>query len=181
MLKPALVLAFGALIAATAHAQVYKWRDADGRLHFGDQPPPGVTATQMRGGPARAPAAAEITDEASVEDETSDDAQAATAPPPAAPQESATTQPSAAEAAEAMRAEREKAQAAKAQAAAEREREQMLAENCQRARNQLTALEGGQRIARFNEKGEREVLDDAARAQEISRMREFIDANCSGR
>ncbi len=182
MLKPALALALGALIAATAHAQVYKWRDADGRLHFGDQPPPGVTATQLRGGPAPAPSATDTADEESfVDDEMSDAQPDSPSAPPAETQESGAEQSTAEEAAEAMRAEREKAQAEKAQAEAEREREQMLAENCQRARNQLTALEGGQRIARFNERGEREVLDDAARAQEVARMREFIDANCSGR
>lgn len=181
MLKPALAFVLGALIAITAHAQVYKWHDADGRLHFGDQPPPGVTATQLRGGPAPAPLAAEDTDDAAIDDDMRDEEQPAQATPPALTQESAPVRATAEEAAEAMRAEREKARAEKAQAEAERQREQMLAENCQRARNQLTALEGGQRMARFNERGEREVLDDAARAQEVTRMQEFIDANCSGR
>ncbi len=52
------------------------------------------------------------------------------------------------------------------------------AENCRQARNQLTALESGQRIARTNDKGEREVLDDAGRAQETQRTREVIASEC---
>jgi hypothetical protein len=52
------------------------------------------------------------------------------------------------------------------------------AENCRNARNHLAALDSGQRIARMNDKGEREVLDDAARAQEAQRAREVIASDC---
>ncbi len=40
------VLLFGALIvwSAMASAVVYKWTDADGHVHYGDQPPDGVKA-----------------------------------------------------------------------------------------------------------------------------------------
>lgn len=38
----ALVLAF------PAHAGVYKWTDAQGRLHYGDAPPPAARTTQLR-------------------------------------------------------------------------------------------------------------------------------------
>ena len=34
------------------------------------------------------------------------------------------------------------------------------------------------RIARTNEKGEREVLDDAARASEVKRAQSIIDSDC---
>ena len=39
------------------------------------------------------------------------------------------------------------------------------AENCKRAREQIRTLESGMRMARINDKGEREVLDDKARAK----------------
>lgn len=42
----------------------------------------------------------------------------------------------------------------------------------------ISALESGQRIARMNDKGEREVLDDAGRADEQRRAREAVAANC---
>ena len=53
------------------------------------------------------------------------------------------------------------------------------AENCTRARNQLAALESGQRMARANEKGERELLDDRGRAEEMQRSRDSVASNCS--
>jgi hypothetical protein len=52
------------------------------------------------------------------------------------------------------------------------------AENCQRARNQQAALESGQRMARVNDKGEREVLDDKGRAEEMRQLRDVIASEC---
>ena len=52
------------------------------------------------------------------------------------------------------------------------------AENCERARSYQRSLDSGMRIARTNAKGEREILDDAARAQENSRNRDTINNNC---
>ena len=37
-----LVLLAGLLTAAAAHAEVFRWRAADGSVHYGDQPPPDV-------------------------------------------------------------------------------------------------------------------------------------------
>jgi hypothetical protein len=34
------------------------------------------------------------------------------------------------------------------------------------------------RLARVNEKGEREMVDDAARATELKRIKAIIDADC---
>jgi len=42
----------------------------------------------------------------------------------------------------------------------------------------MVALEGGQRMARINDKGERENLDDNARADEMRRAREVIASEC---
>ena len=52
------------------------------------------------------------------------------------------------------------------------------AQNCRNARNQIAALESGQRIARVNDKGEREVLDDKGRADEMRRAREVATSDC---
>ncbi|WP_051971792.1 glutaredoxin family protein [Massilia sp. 9096] len=50
----ALLVAAG---AAAAQAQVYKWKDAKGQLHYGDTPPPqGAQTLQVAGKPAPAPA-----------------------------------------------------------------------------------------------------------------------------
>jgi hypothetical protein len=79
---------------------------------------------------------------------------------------------------EARKRSADQAQEATDRAAAQRLAEQR-AENCRRARGHQAALEGGQRIARTNEKGEREVLDDKGRAEEMRRAREVIASDCS--
>jgi hypothetical protein len=52
------------------------------------------------------------------------------------------------------------------------------AENCSRAKSHLAALNDGLRIARTNEKGEREILDDKGRAEEMQRARQVIASDC---
>lgn len=50
---------------------------------------------------------------------------------------------------------------------------------CEEARNYLTGLESGARIARTDPKtGERVFLEDAARAQETERARQSVQSNC---
>ena len=141
-----------------AHAQ-WKWRDKDGSITVSDRPPPkDIADKDILGRPntARRPAPA---------------ASAASA----AGGEAAKT--SLDKEVEARRKAAEQEQAGKAKAediklAAQR------AENCQRARAQLAALEGGQRIARLNDKGEREVLDDKGRADEMRQAREVASSDC---
>jgi hypothetical protein len=55
---------------------------------------------------------------------------------------------------------------------------QARAENCRRAKAQLAGLQSGQRIARLNEKGEREILDDKGRAEESRRAEGIIASDC---
>ena len=68
-------------------------------------------------------------------------------------------------------------QAARAKADADRLNAQR-AENCRSARSHLAALDTGQRIARYNDKGEREILDDKQRASETRRARDVIASDC---
>jgi uncharacterized GH25 family protein len=51
-------------------------------------------------------------------------------------------------------------------------------ENCARTKQAKSSYESGMRIARTNEKGEREILDDAARASELKRIQAIIDSDC---
>jgi hypothetical protein len=78
--------------------------------------------------------------------------------------------------------EARKAKADQEQAAKKKAEETKLAaqraENCQRARQQMASLDSGIRIARVNAKGEREILDDAGRAAEVSKAREVITSDC---
>lgn len=95
-------------------------------------------------------------------------------PPPAA--EPAASSPLAREV-EARRLKAEQEQAAKAKGEAVHAAE-VRAENCKRARGAQAALESGQRMARTNEKGEREVLDDRARAEELGQARSVVASDC---
>jgi len=53
------------------------------------------------------------------------------------------------------------------------------ADNCSRAKEQMRTLDSGMRMARTNAKGEREVLDDAARAAETARARNVVASDCN--
>jgi uncharacterized protein DUF4124 len=154
-----------AIVTGAAMAQsIWKWRDKDGRIQVSDRPPPVDIPDKdilQRPHSARAPMPAPA----------ASDAPGEAAPPPS-------NDP-------ALEAKRNKLQAEKAaqekatKDAETAKRNQAKAETCQRARNQLAALEGGQRIGRMNDKGEREILDDQGRAAEIARTREIANTACN--
>ena len=163
MQKSALPLAacLLAFAVAGAHAQpLWKWRDAAGQLHISDTAPPAGTPAKNiisapQGGPAPAPASAPVAN-----------AMAAASAPSALDKKK-------------MAADQEKADKEKAaRAETEAKNAAIRQENCTRAKGTLAGLQNGQRIARTNEKGEREFLDDAARASETKRAQEIISANC---
>jgi hypothetical protein len=155
---PWVALLVMAVLALPAQAQ-WTWRDKSGQVNASDRPPPRDTpdkdiisrpqAVQRRAAPAPVPAAS-----------------AASAPATALEREI-----------QARKRAADLEQAAKTKAEEERNAAQR-AESCRSARGQIAALESGQRIARTNDRGEREVLDDAGRADEQRRAREAIAANC---
>ncbi|MBU1359714.1 MAG: DUF4124 domain-containing protein [Gammaproteobacteria bacterium] len=70
-------------------------------------------------------------------------------------------------------------EAEKAKQAAEAQKlAQAKAENCNRARQGKATFDSGIRVARINPQGEREVLDDKARAAEQQRLQSVIDSDC---
>lgn len=159
----------GVLAVATSVASaqaIWKWRDRDGHLMVSDRPPPAdipeKSILQRPNGP-RVMA-------------TGDEAAAAPSTPASAGMDKEL---------EARKRKMQQDQAAEkqeklAQAAAAKERASaQKAENCQRARNQLTMLQSGVRVARPNAQGEREYLDDKGRAAEIARTQQLISANCN--
>ena len=79
-----------------------------------------------------------------------------------------------------LEAKRKKAEAdaAAKQKAEEQRVAAAKAENCSRAKAQLTTLDSGIRIARANANGEREFLDDKQRADETKRTKDVISADC---
>ena len=156
-----------AALPTLASAQ-WQWRDSKGQVNASDRPPPrDVPDKDIISRPApenrRVARAAEP---------------AASAAPSGAPAVAASAPATALEReVQARRRAAEQEQAVKSRAEEER-RNVLRAENCRAARSHLLALDSGQRIARTNEKGEREVLDDKGRAEEQRRAREVVAADC---
>lgn len=150
-----------ALTALPADAQ-WRWRDASGRITASDLPPPHEIPDKdilQRPAGARAPIARPAAAAA-----------AASAAAPAAA--SAVDKELEAKKRATEQQQKDKAKAEEQRQAAAR------ADNCARARKHLATMESGQRIARMNNQGEREILDDKARAEEIRRAREVIASDC---
>lgn len=147
-------------LALPADAQ-WRWRDASGRVTASDMPPPRdipeKDIIQRPSGAAR-PAAAAAPAASAV----------ASAPAAATPVDKDL---------QAKKKAAEQEQQAKAKAEEQRNAA-IRADNCARARSHLATLDSGQRLARVNDKGEREVLDDKARAEEVRRAREIIASDC---
>lgn len=155
-----LALWTSALLTVPAHAQ-WKWRDKSGQVNVSDRPPP-----------------LEVPDKDILVKPSPDARRTAGLAPavPAAPATPASATPLDREL-EARKRAAEQEQAAKAKA----EEEKLAAqrgENCRRARSHLAALESGRRMARINDKGEREVLDERAIADEARQAREVITSDC---
>jgi len=159
LLRPALIVALLLATALPAQAQ-WKWRDKGGQITASDLPPPrDVPEKDILQRPdtvVRRPAAPPV----------SASAVAAAAVRPPVDKEL-----------EARKRAGDQEQQAKAKADDERLAGQR-AENCRRARGHLAALDTGQRIARTNDKGEREILDDKGRAEEMRRANEVIASDC---
>jgi hypothetical protein len=157
-MKRTLLLMALLLAAAGASAQQYKWVDRNGRVQYGDTPPPGASATPLRrpsGSAAPAAPAAE--------------AKAAPKKGPLTPAE---------QEAEFRKRQEEGAQERQKQAKAS-EQAAAKKENCAIARNQLQTMESGQRIARTDAKGERYFLEEAQIAQEAARARQAVQQWCN--
>jgi hypothetical protein len=152
----------GALLAVPAQAQ-WKWRDKNGQTQYSDLPPPAGVAesdilqrpnTAQRAAPAAVVAASGATSGAP-----------ALAPKGSDPELEAKRRKAEQEVAAKKKAEDEKVAIAKA-------------DNCLRAKAQIRTLESGIRIARTNDKGEREFMDDTARAAEAKRTQDIIASDC---
>jgi hypothetical protein len=161
--RPLLLFLLAALclgFALPAGAQIYKWKDASGKTVISDKPPPG-----------QLPVVPKQEDSAAAEP-------ADPAVKPAPVEQAAPAQPSLAdremEFRKRQKEAQENAEKAEKEAAAAARKE----ENCRAARGQLQSLESGERIALRNEKGERYLMDNAQRAQEVEKTRQFIDEQC---
>jgi hypothetical protein len=169
MQKTALSLAacLLAFAAAGAHAQaLWKWRDASGQLHISDTaPPPGTPSKNILSAPpggVTPPPASLVPKPASAPADTAADAA----------NESSLDKKK--KAADKEKADKDKAD----RAALDARNATVRKDNCERAQSSLRALQSGQRMARVNDKGEREYLDDATRASETKFAQDAVASNC---
>ena len=166
----ALFFALAMATSLTAAAQ-YQWIDKNGSRVYSDVAPPADIPAknilkQPRG--SSSSLSAPVTE----------------APAQAAPTAAAASAPASGPATAGVdkALEEKKKQAEAAEAAKKKAEEQKLAqaraENCKRAREGKATLDSGVRMARTNEKGEREVLDDTQRAAELKRINGIIQSDC---
>lgn len=164
----ALLAAALALTLALPVSAQWKWRDKTGQTQYSDLPPPaGVTEQDILQRPMigqrKAPTATAVLPTASA-------ASGAAAAPLLAAKAS---EPEL----EAKRKKVEQEEAAKKKAEETRQAA-LRAEACTRAQGNLRTFDAGVRVSRTNDKGEREYLDDTARAAEARRAREIIATQC---
>jgi hypothetical protein len=156
---------------SAAFAQ-WQWLDADGRRVFSDRAPPAdvleKNILKRPGGGARAvPAAAAAAAPVGQGVAPSSPLAPASAPLGGLDKELQAKKKAAAD-----------AEAAKRKADEERITKTKI-ENCARAKQAKVAIDSGQRMARTSTNGEREVLDDAARASEAARIQTIIASECN--
>ena len=152
-MKRLFLLLIGFAAASAALAQQFRWIDKDGRVQYGDTPPPGAKVTRLRPPPAGSAAA-----------------------PAAAASKDGKKPPSPEAAFQKRQQEREAEEKKSAQAAADAEAKR---QNCEAARGQLRSIQSGQRMSTTNAQGERVFLDDAQIASERARAEQAVAANCS--
>ncbi len=166
-----LVLGCVVALPLSASAQ-WQWLDKNGKKVFSDQaPPPDIPEKNIlrRVGPqpvARSTANPNV-DAAPAEGAADAAPKAATAPKPTGVDKELEEKTKKAEADEKARQAAEAAKVAKAKA-----------DNCALARQGKATVDSGIRIAKVNAKGEREIMDDSARAAEQKRIQSVIDSDC---
>jgi hypothetical protein len=170
-----LAAVLGTTLALPAQAQ-WKWRDKNGQTQYSDLPPPGgVPEQDILSRPNSGKRRNVVNTVAPAASAAASGAAAASGVVAAAssPLVLKTVEPEL----EAKRKKAEADQAAKAKVE-EAKVAASRAENCTRARTQMRTLDSGIRVVRSNDKGEREVLDDKQRADEVKRTRDIIAADC---
>ena len=138
-------------LALPAAAQLYKWVDKDGKVTYSDQPPPAGQSKQINvGGGAPAPAAAPAAGRSAVDKDKD------------------------------LNKNRAEAQAKAKVAAAAQERAKAEEAECVRAKAYLRTVTDGGRIATYDAKGERVLLDDKQIEEERVKARKAVDDTCKG-
>lgn len=143
------------MLATATQAGVTRWVDAEGKVHYSDRTPPSTAKSQknldLKNNPALPQAATDNKGE----------------------------EKSLAEKDLEFRKRRVQAEETAARQARDQEEATRKKANCEQARNQLQALQEGQRMAKYNEKGERVFLEGSDRAKAIEEAKKSADSWCN--
>jgi hypothetical protein len=153
-MKRIILLIAVAGFAAGASAQQFRWVDKDGRVQYGDVPPPGVKVTRLKPPPA------------------------GTASAPASPSAAKKDGEKALSPEAAFQKRQKEAKEQDDKAAKERADAEVRRANCDAAQASLRQIQSGQRMMTMNSAGERVFLDDAARAREEERAQKAVSESC---
>lgn len=166
-----LLAAVFCLCGAAAHAQ-WQWIDKDGRTVFSDRaPPPEIAQKSILRQPGNVTrvAAAVPAAPASAASTAAADAQAELPVPKLGTVDKDLQE---------RKKQAQASAAAKEKADAERNAK-AKADNCERARASKALMESGIRVSVTKAGGEREIMDDGARAAELKRAQLVMDTNCN--
>ena len=150
-----LALLSGSLLAAPVTAETYKWKDADGKVHYSDQPPPPNAKDEAIVKPRKQSAPVSTGKGA-----------------PTTKAKTYVEQEAEFKKRQVEAAEREAEDKKKADEVAQKK------QNCDQARAELRTLQAGGRVTQTNAQGEREYLNDAQIAQEMERSKKVVDSWC---
>lgn len=138
------------LLPSFGYGQVYSWKDASGKVHYGDRPP-----TEQQAATRKLPSAPATTDDVAAARKANAERQLNDREKQGKAQESAKKPPE------------DPAQAQQREA------------NCRQARANLTSIESGQVRFSVNEQGERVALDGGVRDAELAKARKSVDDWCT--
>lgn len=144
---------------ACASAQSYKWVDKDGKVHYGDSPPPGAKVTPLKATTAPPPPPAPAAKDGSKDGAKDPAKDAKKGPMTTVEQEQAYRKRKLAE-----DEARKKEDEARASDAGKKK-------NCEQSQQTVRQLESGQRIVRTDAKGEPYYVDDDQRVKELAAAR----------
>ena len=155
----------------------YQWVDKDGRKVYSDRPPPSEIPQKnivAQPGGARSGSAAAIADDATGLRDPLAPGSAASAPKPGLGvlKIGGTDKDL-----EAKKKEADDAEAARKKADADKQAK-VRENNCKLAKQGMSTMDSGMRLAQIDAKGERVILDDNARAAEVKRYQAVINTDC---
>ena len=170
-----LLLIIFSLLPFGATAQ-WAWTDEEGRTVFSDRAP-AISVPDKRIFKRPGPAKLSPNQDAPVNNMGADAANAKMA----TPAQTAASNPQAAGLDKELAERKKKTEQAQVeQRKLEEERiRKAKADNCERARQAQKTLDSGVRLSRTNAQGEREILDDAARADEAKRIQFIVASDCN--